>query len=111
MDLLPYCYPATVLRVTSGDSLQVELDLGFGIYTKVHLRLEGYKAPLHYQPGFELATTYLKDLLRRGRILVHPVSREAPGIWYAQVYAPGGHSAADLMNEFATNLLIKSKHL
>lgn len=102
-----YRYQATVLAVISGDTFQVELDLGFDVYTKVTVRLAGYKAPVKGQPGFELAQMYLKTMLRTDSLSVQPLQREAAGVWSAEVTVNGGKSAADLMNEFATNLLIK----
>ena len=103
----PYLYQAAVLAVISGDTFQVELDLGFDLYTKVTVRLAGYKAPIKGQPGFELAQMYLKAMLRTDTLLVQPLQREAAGVWSAEVTVNDGKSATDLMNEFAANLLIK----
>lgn len=40
-----YVYKAKCLRVIDGDTIVAEVDLGFNIYTKVNIRLEGIDAP------------------------------------------------------------------
>lgn len=41
----PYCYPARVVRVIDGDTLDVRLDLGFGIARETRVRLLGINCP------------------------------------------------------------------
>jgi len=43
MDL--YCYKAELSRVVDGDTVDAVLDLGFGIYHKLRIRLAGIDAP------------------------------------------------------------------
>lgn len=110
MPLLPYCYSAKPLVITSGDTFDAELDLGFGVFTKAKVRLRGYTAPLSGQPGFELAQTYLKTLLKsNSSVVVHLDYKNSAGYWEADVQVEGGRSVADSMSEFAENLLIKPK--
>jgi micrococcal nuclease len=40
-----YKYKAKCIRVIDGDTIIAEVDLGFNIYTKVSVRLEGIDAP------------------------------------------------------------------
>lgn len=40
-----YCYRATVLRVVDGDTIDVLLDLGFGVSLKERIRFYGVNAP------------------------------------------------------------------
>ena len=42
-----------VLKIIDGDTIDVEIDLGFGIYTKQRIRLSGYDAPETYRPKTE----------------------------------------------------------
>ena len=40
-----YLYKARCSRVVDGDTIIAEVDLGFSVYTKVRVRLEGIDAP------------------------------------------------------------------
>ena len=41
----PFCYNAHVLKVVDGDTIDVNLDLGFEIWHKVRVRLSGIDTP------------------------------------------------------------------
>lgn len=41
----PFVYPATLLRVVDGDTLDARLDLGFGITRETRVRLLGINCP------------------------------------------------------------------
>ena len=41
----PFCYNAKVLRVVDGDTIDVNLDLGFDIWHKTRVRLAGIDTP------------------------------------------------------------------
>ena len=68
-----YEYNATLIRVLDGDTIEVDLDLGFHVHFRSHLRMAGYDAPeLRTDAGFK-AKEYLYDLLQdrdRNRPLV-----------------------------------------
>ncbi len=40
-----YIYKATILKIVDGDTLDLDIDLGFGIHRKQRVRLEGIDAP------------------------------------------------------------------
>jgi endonuclease YncB( thermonuclease family) len=42
-----FIYNATVTRVVDGDTLDLQLDLGFGVFTRQRVRLLGINAPEH----------------------------------------------------------------
>lgn len=43
--MLTYCYEAVVQRVIDGDTVIVDVDLGFAIWTSMRCRLAGINAP------------------------------------------------------------------
>lgn len=49
-----YEYIGKVYRVVDGDTIYVTVDLGFGIYTKLKLRLAGIDTPEIFRPRNEL---------------------------------------------------------
>lgn len=40
-----YTYNAEVLRVIDGDTIEVLIDLGFSVFSKERIRLDGFNAP------------------------------------------------------------------
>jgi len=49
-----YEYRATLLRVLDGDTIEVDLDLGFHIHYRAFVRMAGYDAPeLRTDAGFK----------------------------------------------------------
>lgn len=62
---MDYVFRGTVYNVVDGDTVDVELDLGFKIKIKQRFRLADIDTPERGQPGFEEARTalasYVKD--------------------------------------------------
>ena len=65
---MKYTYPAKIVRVIDGDTVEADLDLGFGIVKRDKLRLYGINAPeargKEKERGKE-ATEHLKKLLEK----------------------------------------------
>jgi micrococcal nuclease len=58
-DICMICYLATILRVIDGDTVDAQVDLGFGVYIKRHIRLAGINtAKADTEVGID-ATHYL----------------------------------------------------
>ena len=69
----PYVYRAKILRVVDGDTVDIDLDLGFGVkYAKQRVRLLGIDTPesrtrdLTEKFYGKLAKAFLEDLLKVG---------------------------------------------
>jgi endonuclease YncB( thermonuclease family) len=73
-------YYAIVSNVIDGDTLQADLNLGFGVHLHIPLRLRGYDAPElapTIQPGAREALAALSALLPIGtRIMVTTLGRD-----------------------------------
>lgn len=59
-----YEYAAQVVKVVDGDTINVEVDLGFDIDFGMPLRFAGINAPEHGTPEGDAATAYLTQLLQ-----------------------------------------------
>ena len=64
-----FTYSATVERVVDGDTLRVEIDLGFGIYLREYLRLRGIDAPELSTPEGKKAKAFVEKTLPRSIVL------------------------------------------
>lgn len=69
-DKLDYAYKGVIDRVVDADTMDVTLDMGFGMYTKQRLRIDGFDAPETWRPKNEeerkhgeAATKRAKELL------------------------------------------------
>lgn len=91
-------YPATVVEVVDGDSVRLNVDLGFRASYKDLFRLAHINAPERGQEGAKEATARLRELLPVGS-LVHVLSAkpEKYGRWLAEIFMENGLCANDIM--------------
>jgi endonuclease YncB( thermonuclease family) len=68
-----YVRSATVVRVLDGDTVILDVDLGFYMRARMSCRLAGINAPEHNQPGGPEAKAALTELLSRGDVTVRSV--------------------------------------
>jgi micrococcal nuclease len=66
-----YIYPCKVLNVVDGDTIDIELDLGFHIKMKERVRLIGVDTPEVFGPNAEpaglVASQFTKDWIEKRR--------------------------------------------
>jgi micrococcal nuclease len=85
-----YHYRATLVRVVDGDTIDVDLDLGFSLRARHRLRLLDVDTPERGQPGFSDASAFVQQRLSNAReIIVWTVKRDPFGRWLANVWADG----------------------
>lgn len=64
--------PATILRWIDADTCQAELDLGFAMYHRANVRIEGVNAPELATPEGQKALMWCRALLPAGlKVTVH----------------------------------------
>jgi micrococcal nuclease len=56
-----FIYQATVGKVVDGDTLDLQVDLGFGVFTRQRVRLLGNNAAEHGTELGDKATAFVKD--------------------------------------------------
>lgn len=85
---LPYTYAANVVRVVDGDTLDLDVDLGFYLRTRLRFRLNGYNAPemtgVEAPIGVE-AQRFLAAMVG-GSVRVTTYKGDAFGRWLCDVY-------------------------
>lgn len=85
-----YTYRATVVRVIDGDTLVVNLDLGFHLTYRAHLRLAGVSAPeLHEPEGPSWKAALEQAVLAAPRVVVRTTGRASFERWVAEVWVEG----------------------
>jgi micrococcal nuclease len=62
-------YAAKVLRVVDGDTVHLDVDLGFDVRRQDSFRFLGINAPEHGTPEGDAATTFLKTLIAPGDVI------------------------------------------
>jgi len=100
-----YRYKGLVLRVIDGDTVDVLLDLGFGMSTKQRLRIDDYDAPESWRPRNEAekkhgeeAKAKAKELLD-GKTLIFTTSKAVGiyGRYGASITLEDGRKFRDVM--------------
>jgi len=102
---LVYFYKAKINRVIDGDTVDILIDLGFGLLKSVHARLWGINAPEISHPkdeeelmrGLETKThveAWFKDNAPTGDIIIRShngkeLKQEKYGRWLVEIYPVG----------------------
>jgi micrococcal nuclease len=60
-----FLYTATEVNVVDGDTLDVQLDLGFGVFTRQRVRLLGLNAAEHGTELGDQATAFAKEWVQK----------------------------------------------
>lgn len=73
-----YEYSGSVIRVIDGDTVEALIDLGFGVFKKTKLRIDGIDTPEIYRPSCEAekqhgmeATARANELLMQQELIFH----------------------------------------
>lgn len=91
-----YKYKAVVTYVVDGDTVDVEIDLGFKIKVAQRLRLARVDTPEKGQPGYLEAKEYVRDCIEGEdvTIITHKVSKW--GYYLADVVIEG-YNVSDML--------------
>jgi micrococcal nuclease len=81
-----YHYRGTLLHTVDGDTVDMEIDLGFYVHTRMRFRLEGIDTPERGQTGYDTATEHLNRLLKDRDICVESSKTGKFGRWLATLY-------------------------
>ena len=107
LEMIRWFYKAKVTRVIDGDTLDVDIDLGFGIRFKTRIRLAGINAPeLHTREG-EIVKERVEEMIEEANYEVYLrtfkgkdyIDRKGKyGRWLALVLIPRGKGNYELLN-------------
>lgn len=75
-----------VVRVIDGDTVALRIDMGNKTHWQEKFRLYGIDAPERGTPGYEEASTYLKELLGNRVSYVETFRPDKYGRWLANIH-------------------------
>lgn len=79
-------YQAKVVNVVDGDTVDVEVDLGFKIYTKQRLRLAHIDTPERSQENYSTAKKFVQDITLGKTVSIKTTKPSKWGYYLAEVY-------------------------
>lgn len=100
-----YKYKGTINRVVDGDTMDISVDLGFGITIDQRFRIKDFDAPETWRPRNELEKEHGKQATDRAKELlvdktIYMESSKVPGIYgrySASIWLDDGRNFADVM--------------
>ena len=100
-----YIYKGKVIRVVDGDTIDAELDLGFGITMKQRFRMNDYDAPETWRPRNEAEEKHGQAAKKRAEELllgklIYLKSSKVPGIYGrygATIWLEDGRDFVEIM--------------
>jgi micrococcal nuclease len=93
-------YNARIVKVIDGDTVDLDVDLGFHVWIRIRTRLLGINAPEAHESGGREATSYLRQLLPVGdpvQIRTYQDPRDKYGRWLAKIACSSAPDVADAM--------------
>lgn len=91
-----YLYSGTVTKVIDGDTIDVQVDLGFSIFTDIRFRLFGIDTPEKSSKVLIIkeiaisATNFLKNTIEGKKITIESFKKDKYGRWLAKVHIGTG---------------------
>lgn len=82
-----YTYKATVLKVVDGDTVDIDIDLGFTIHVRQRVRLAGINAPEKNTEEGMASATFLRERLPVGHQVLIKSSKPGGGDKYGRYLA------------------------
>lgn len=89
-----YNYNATLIKVIDGDTVVLNVDLGFKLNITITVRLSGVDAPELNKGDKELGKKIKKELdslLKSGKLTVNTKKQDKYGRWLADIYVNDLH--------------------
>lgn len=92
MEKLNYLYSALVTNVVDGDTIDVEIDLGFYVVYKTRLRLNGIDTPEKNSKIPEerilaaQATSFLRERILNKKVIIESFKKDKYGRFLADIY-------------------------
>lgn len=90
-------YQAKVFNVVDGDTLDVEIDLGFKIATKQRIRLAHVDTPERSQENYAEAKKLVEDLTLKKNVFLRTSKPSKWGYYLAEVITETGQDVAQVL--------------
>jgi len=91
-----YEYKAIVTYVVDGDTVDVEIDLGFKIKVVQRLRLARIDTPERTQPGYAAARDFVREVTLNKTVTIKTEKVSKWGYYLADVVIDG-HNVSDML--------------
>lgn len=92
-----FTYNAKVVRVVDGDTIDVEIDLGFDIWHKTRLRLSGIDTPEVSTEFGKVVRQYVKEALEGQLVTITTAKPDKYGRYLAEVFIKGNSLNQNLL--------------
>lgn len=92
-------YSAFVEKVVDGDTIDCRIDLGFKIFTKQRIRLNGIDTPERGHPGFTEASEFVSGLILGKYVQLKTTKISKWGYMLGDVYFDDIHVNAELLKQ------------
>ena len=95
----PRNYPAVVVRWVDGDTVDLDVDLGFHVRGMLRFRLTGINTPERGNPGWAEATARARELAPEGRHVLALTRKEGDkyGRWLAHIILEDGRTVNEVL--------------
>ncbi len=100
----PYTYHAQLIEVIDGDTLWLDIDLGFQMFTKQKIRLARINSPEIDTAAGKKTKQYIQKKLSGAHLVIETRKREKYGRYLALVYYHPSHSDYNEILNFGTLL-------
>lgn len=107
LDKQLYIFKAKVLRVIDGDTLVIDLDMGFETHTIKRVRLLGVDTPERGKPGYNEAKAFTTQVVLDNDVYVQTYQSDVFGRYLADVWYRVGDDEYRLSHELIVRGFIK----
>ncbi|MGV3223404.1 thermonuclease family protein [Staphylococcus hyicus] len=107
LDKQLYIFKAKVLRVIDGDTLVIDLDMGFETHTIKRVRLLGVDTPERGEPGYNEAKAFTTQVVLDNDVYVQTYQSDVFGRYLADVWYRVGDDEYRLSHELIVRGLVK----
>ena len=101
----PYIFRAHCIKVVDGDTIDVNIDMGFGLHSTHRLRLWGVNTPEKHasdpavrEKAYE-ATEFTASFVEDKDIMIQTYKSETFGRYLAKVFVPQGNNEYVCLND------------
>lgn len=81
-----YKYNAKVLRVIDGDTVDLDIDLGFDVSFKTRVRLVGIDTPEKWHPYGKVVKAFLEQEIEGKEVYINVTKKDKYGRYLAKIY-------------------------
>ncbi|PTG08604.1 thermonuclease family protein [Staphylococcus chromogenes] len=107
LDKQLYIFKAKVLRVIDGDTLVIDLDMGFETHTIKRVRLLGVDTPERGKPGYNESKAFTTQVVLDNDVYVQTYKSDAFGRYLADVWYRVGDNEYRLSHELTVRGFVK----